>query len=123
MLCANVRAGNVTFVNAAASSRASIENMGVPDGNAYRAAIGDGDIRVMCLRIDALELPQRIALLKVDAEGHDLQVLAGAEQTIRRDRPTIIVESVDAEAWLAQRGYTLSRYLGSPNAVAIPGEA
>src|SRR5206468_1580412 len=37
--------------------------------------------------------PRGIALLKVDAEGHDEDVLRGADASIRADQPVIIVES------------------------------
>jgi len=119
LLCANVRKPNVTFINAAASIKSTIACMSVPQGNAYRAAIGSGDIRVLCLCIDELQLPQRVALLKVDAEGHDSEVLKGAERTILRDRPVLIVESGEAEGWLGKRGYACTRLDGSPNFVAV----
>jgi lysophospholipase L1-like esterase len=41
---------------------------------------------------DSLLIPQRIRLIEIDAEGHDLQVLQGTEKLIERDRPLIIVE-------------------------------
>jgi FkbM family methyltransferase len=119
LLCANVRKGNVTFINAAASASSSMANMSVPHGNAYRAAIGSGNIRVLCLCIDELNLPARVALLKVDAEGHDAEVLKGAERTILRDRPVLIVESGGAEGWLGERGYRCTRLEGSPNLIAV----
>jgi len=119
LLCANVRQPNVTFLNAAASAKSAIVCMSVPQGNAYRAAIGSGDIRVLCLCIDELQLPQRVALLKIDAEGHDAEVLKGAERTILRDRPVLIVESGEAEGWLGKRGYGCTRLAGSPNLIAV----
>ena len=36
--------------------------------------------------------PPRVAVLKIDAEGHDLEVLRGAAAMLRRDRPTVFVE-------------------------------
>jgi FkbM family methyltransferase len=119
LLCANVRRSNVTFINAAASAKSSVACMSVPEGNAYRASIGSGDIRVLCLCIDELQIPQRIALIKVDAEGHDLEVLNGARRTILRDRPVLIVESGAAENWLRECGYSCIRLVGSPNLIAV----
>jgi FkbM family methyltransferase len=56
---------------------------------------------------------RRLDLLKIDAEGMDLEVLAGAEQTIRRYVPKIFVEHSDNEVsikhsvieFLSQFGY------------------
>ena len=39
----------------------------------------------------------RIALLKIDVEGHEWQVLSGMEEMLKRDRPNIVVELVDAQ--------------------------
>jgi FkbM family methyltransferase len=42
-------------------------------------------------RLDDLELPAP-HLLKIDVEGSELALLAGAAETIRRHRPTLVVE-------------------------------
>lgn len=36
----------------------------------------------------------RIDFIKVDVEGHDLQVIRGSRRTIERDRPTIMFEAI-----------------------------
>jgi len=52
-----------------------------------------------------------LALLHVDAEGHEMDVLEGAVQTIRRHRPLVYLEVDRPEiqdslpAWLAQHDY------------------
>lgn len=46
---------------------------------------------VATVTLDSLELP-RIGLMKIDVEGHELECLRGAEQTIRRDKPVLVVE-------------------------------
>ena len=43
-------------------------------------------------RLDSLELGPRVDLLKVDVEGMEAEVLAGAQEMLGRDRPRIIVE-------------------------------
>lgn len=49
-------------------------------------------------------------LLKIDVEGHELQVLEGAEQTIRKHLPHLYVEIFDMEGpvpkFLGELGYT-----------------
>ena len=37
----------------------------------------------------------RVGLIKVDVEGHELEVLRGALSTIEKDRPSILVEAED----------------------------
>jgi FkbM family methyltransferase len=120
---------NVTLINAAASDRTGVSAMQLPKfasglTNYYRAALADnGDHHVLCLPIDALGLP-KVALLKIDAEGHDLAVLKGANALIERDQPVLIVEcALDDEVadWMRARGYVLTRAPGSPNVVARPG--
>src|SRR5262249_19321993 len=45
----------------------------------------EGGTRVLCLPIDALPLPHAVRLVKVDAEGHELPILRGMAELLRRD--------------------------------------
>ena len=81
-----------------------------------------------------------VALLKIDAEGHDLQVLHGATTLIGSHRPVILVETWPGDtavrAFLASAGYRVHRYdierhrlieyaddwSGQCNFIAIPDE-
>lgn len=64
-------------------------------GNAASLAFipggGAGELQVPSINIDSLEL-RDVALIKIDAQGCDLRVLKGAEQTVRRCRPVITFE-------------------------------
>lgn len=63
---------------------------------------------------------QRIALIKTDTQGYDLQVLQGAENTIANHQPWLIIELIFTPlyknqsdphqiiSWLAERGYRLA---------------
>ena len=56
-----------------------------------------GDIRVETLdRFVELNGIARVALLKIDVETFELDVVRGALQTIRRDRPIIMAEAIRA---------------------------
>jgi FkbM family methyltransferase len=60
-------------------------------------------------RLDDFEL-RDVSLIKIDAEGHELEVLEGARKTIESCRPVILVEISNhnksgAEAFFNQLGY------------------
>ena len=63
-----------------------------------------------------------VALLKVDVEGHDLEVLQGARAVIGAHRPVILVEiwagGLDVRAWLAGEGYRVHRFDLEGNALS-----
>jgi FkbM family methyltransferase len=61
--------------------------------------------------LDSLDLSP--AFIKIDVQGHELQVLRGGEQTLRRCRPLLMVENPksDAEtAYLQALGYTICAF-------------
>ena len=76
------------------------------------------EITVQTRRLDDYDF-RSVGLVKVDVEGHELKVLQGAEGTLRRNRPTLIVEAeerhrthavdsvVEFLAALGYRGYFL----------------
>ena len=81
-----------------------------------------GVLREVTVEIDTLDgviLPQisRLDLLKIDTEGFEDQVLAGAFELVAQHRPLIYIElsqeyadsSARALAWLETRGYKFDR--------------
>ena len=50
-----------------------------------------GRVQVQTRRLDDLDLGA-VGFIKIDVEGHELAVLDGARETLRRDRPTLVVE-------------------------------
>ena len=117
---------NVTLLNAAASNATALVSMSIPDfdsglQNFYQAHLlaagAKGGLDVLTIGVDALRLPRRVALIKIDAEGHEAGVLEGMAELIRRDRPTLIVETSSAqiEAALKGQGYSSRRLPGSSN--------
>lgn len=135
LLCSNVRTlsgRNVTLLNAAASDRTAVVAMDVPPlatglTNYYEAQVTDGDegVRVLCLPIDDLHLPRPLALVKIDAEGHELRVLAGMRRVLEQDRPKLIVEASTPKVidFLEPFGYAVERLPGSPNYLCMPVNA
>lgn len=118
---------NITLVNAAASDSAFVSGMEIPkfeeDGldNFYTAHLSPGPVKlgVLCLPADALMTREPIRLVKVDAEGHELQALRGLRRILQRDHPTLIVEDNSSEvaAFLQQFGYTSEKIQGSSNRI------
>jgi FkbM family methyltransferase len=109
---------NVTLVPAAAGDTdGEIVFYDAPGCSEYASAIPTEqpinvqwkEMRVPCLRLDTLaeRLDMgEVALLKIDAEGYEPKVIAGADALIRRARPNIVYEYNDSVAPAA--GWTAS---------------
>lgn len=90
--------------------------MPVPGSSGGTRVAGPGPIPMVTL--DSFELPV-VDLLKIDCEGYEVDVLAGAKATIARCRPVVAVEQraklvstfghgkADAVKWLKQLGADL----------------
>jgi len=66
------------------TSRSSLEAEANP-------GFDEREVEVELHRLDGLTLPP-LGLVKIDVEGHEKAVLLGAEETLARDRPALIVE-------------------------------
>jgi FkbM family methyltransferase len=130
LLAANARLfrfANVTLFNVAASDGTELVKMVIPDfdtglKNFYQAQItvdatGPQAMQVLTITLDSLAFPRRVALVKIDVEGHERSVLRGMERLLRRDHPTLIVETGSNEvlALLAGMGYRSEKLAKSPN--------
>lgn len=71
--------------------------------------------RILLRTLDGFRF-ERVDFLKIDVEGHELAVLRGAEETLRRCRPLLLFEADDryrpgtvamCQDWLARRGYRM----------------
>lgn len=116
LLAANVslcRHANVTLLNLAVSNRTAVVGIQIPDfdsglKNYYQASVSSerSELMVMVITLDSLPLGHGIGLIKIDAERHDPMVLEGAEALLRRDHPTLIVETAPEASveWLTRLG-------------------
>lgn len=111
---------NVTVHDVAASSRSGAARLSLPVagyGSEGTATLEphDGAVEVMSVRtvrLDDLRLGA-VGLIKIDVEGHELQVLRGAERLLSDCHPVIVVEldtricSIDPTVrLLAEIGYS-----------------
>ena len=128
LLAANVQLfahPNVTLINAAVSDRCNAIGMSIPKfstglDNYYVAHLSsDADIAalsVLTISLDSISVSQRIALIKIDAEGHESFVLSGT-QGLLKYHPILIVETSHDEiiAYLTSLGYVSEKLKNSPN--------
>ncbi len=128
--CQALPVQNVTLLNLAASDRNGVRGMSIPIAdsgltNSTRAHFtgdeGHMDVQVLAATLDAMQWPHRIALVKIDTEGHELSVLRGITRLLSRDRPHVVVEasSEGLIAFLADFGYRLSPLTETPNYVLV----
>lgn len=109
---------------------------GVHQDRIFRMWGGDGDVKdYPFYRLDDFideKKPARVDCIKIDVDSFDFEVLRGAEQTLARHNPVIVVElnhalakrnqsAGEALAWLAQRGYRQALVLDNDNFVLQQG--
>lgn len=88
----NVNAGHATLTETALGDRDGEVMIGIEVGNSGNSRVMAKGRAVPQRRLDDL-LPDAIAdFIKIDCEGYESFVVAGAEKLIRRSRPTMIVE-------------------------------
>jgi hypothetical protein len=64
----------------------------------------------------------RLDYVKIDVEGAEAQVLAGARETLKKYRPILQLEINQEEATLDLPDYSEWQWPGGPNKVCIPDE-
>lgn len=120
------RQKNVTLFNAAASDQCVALGMAIPTlssglSNYYAAHLTPtaNGLTVLTFPIGNMQFSHSIRLAKIDAEGHELAVLRGMENLLRRDQPTLIVETfaADVEKFLLDFGYRMKQIPGSSNKI------
>jgi FkbM family methyltransferase len=127
-VCAK-NARNVSVLHLAASDTAGIISFELPIDSAglqnyERAHIGEnGGLKSFRIPIDHFPLPHRISLVKIDAEGHESEVLHGMRQLMQRDSPVLIIEDNGTipQKFLSDLGYrSVKIQPDSPNVVYLP---
>lgn len=81
---------------------------------------------VLVLRLDdvfPLESLNRLDYVKIDVEGAEAQVLAGAVATLKKFRPIIQFEVGIQDSRLELQDYTAYQSPGGPNKICLPNES
>lgn len=102
----------VMTIRAAASRHPGSGSMNHSTDNrgASRLVRGPGDEAVDVIRLDDLRLERSVGLMKIDVEGHERDVLLGAQRILTTDRPVILLEdSSRARLILKDIGYEVRR--------------
>jgi FkbM family methyltransferase len=116
--------GNVTVLNVAAWSHATSVTFSQFAASVHLSAYfkdegihtgtPTGEIELPCFPIDELSIDGPIDFIKCDTEGAEVRCLQGAEGTIRRHRPWLLIEIhsienfADVSRLLAEWGYVFS---------------
>ena len=130
---ANVTASNVSLLECALGDHEGQVAMEVAKGSSGDSKVS-GNVAgalVPLKRLDDITLPTPVDFIKIDCEGYEEHVLGGAEQTILRHKPTIIVEQKrdmaarfglkpqGAVEWLKARGYVVAKEI-SGDYIMVP---
>lgn len=117
---------NVTLFNTAVSDTFGFLGMEIPTTESglpdiYQARLTETamDEKVFCLPLDALSMPGKVSLIKIDVEGHEFRALKGMSELLKKDMPVLIVEGRSAEvrSFLLGLGYDDYLMEGSPNTI------
>jgi FkbM family methyltransferase len=105
-LLRNVVADNLQVKDFALGDTRTQATMIITEGNTGHthidpATLGTGETEVY--RLDDLELDE-VDYIKMDCEGYEYRILQGAEATIKRCRPVVVVEQKPHDAYSSQYG-------------------
>mgnify|MGYP000033817028 CR=1 FL=1 len=117
----------VTVCRGAASDRDGTAHLALHSASEMNQVMSEVDSStvateaVPCFTLDTLverQGLQRVDLLKIDAEGHELQVLKGSDRLLKTYAPTILYENIAGSQgsnlpvaeFLIENGYQLFRY-------------
>ncbi len=98
-LLSNLKINNINTHNcilAAASNEKGFNKFNIKQEPYYHSAGGklskEGKFNVSKITIDELKINKAVKGIKIDTEGHELEVLKGAERIINQNKPDLIIE-------------------------------
>lgn len=104
----NVKDRNIVIYNAAASNKTGTIHIADFDeseiGNYGEVSKNNDGVEVQSIKLDDLKL-ETCTVIKIDVEGHELNVMKGASRTIKKHRPVIFFEALQENNWEECRQY------------------
>lgn len=73
--------------------------------------------KVRVAKLDSLDIIEKIDLIKVDIEGHEVDFLNGSFKTLSKDKPIILMEALDSLEYSKQK--ELLRRIGYTHVIPI----
>lgn len=92
--CLILNAPKATIIPVALGTTNTMVNMVITDGNMGNTHVqpgSEGQGTIEMRRLDDFEL-DNVDFIKVDCEGYELAVLQGAETTLKKNQPIVVVE-------------------------------
>lgn len=88
---------STVIIPSAVSDHNGTTHMAISSANSGAHEVNpDGSVEVKIRTIDSLAL-SHVTLIKIDAEYHEPQVIVGAEATIKKNKPLILIEDSNRE--------------------------
>jgi FkbM family methyltransferase len=115
----NNQTDNTIKINAALGAQAGFTSLKRVTMNNVGMHKLDGQGFIPIMTIDNMNLPV-LDFLQLDVEGYEEHALKGAENTIARCRPIIVVEGNKADGILSSFGYRFSERSGHADRVWVP---
>ena len=104
-LARNVFAKNLQVQSIALGDHEGMINMIITEGNTGHTHVDpnsqNGSTQIT--KLDSLNI-DNVDYIKIDCEGYEYRVLCGAEQTIRRCRPVVVIEQKPHDAYSKDYG-------------------
>lgn len=95
--------------------------------NTGMAQLSDKGQPIKQVTIDSFEVLDKVAAIKIDTEGHEFNVIKGAEKTIAKDAPVMVIETdkpkeiKDLLKVITNKNYNISKSLGkTPTYIYTP---